>query len=485
MSSFFCRNFTPKNLLPLLLGSVSGILLFITDFPVHAWWLQIAAFLPWLWSLADRRPGWVVGALSGAALGLFYTGPLAFLLEFHFLMAAGLVLYLTFFWAVTGAAAGWFFCNTEKIPGKAVGAAIATACAGVLVEWLNVSLIPVWGTAQVFTRVWSVFPYAVQITSVTGVLGLVWFVFAVQALVVTLLLSGIRRKPGVIALVVIIVGFAGGNALLLPRKTLGEINVAAAGWTCKDLPDGRDTHWRTTWDEICKPLIDEAVAQGARLVVTPEVGFRIWEEDVVEDFLAVIKSEARKQQIFLVVGWFDHGGDKNRMVFIDDQGVVRGEYLKTHLIMGLENYTAGDGTLFVTDIEGFRLGGMICQDDNFTDLSRGYGRKKTHIVGVPTYDWEQVADYHFENSVFRGVESRYAIVRAALNGHSAIINARGEVLSRVNHFKQGPAVVTAVTKIYPPGSFYSRFGNWIAIPSLLWLLGVVVFRFRPQSSQGG
>ena len=481
--------------LPLAMGAVSGTILFLADFPVHFWWLQVIALFPWLWALAKKRPGWVIGALSGAVLGLFYNGALAIVLEFPWLMTIGLVTYLTFFWALFGMGAALLFRNPAKTPGGTSGVALGVACAGVMVEWLNVSLIPVWGTAQVFTRVWSAFPPAVQIVSVTGVLGLVWLMVALPALGAYIPIecsarsgvsggsrvsgdSGSSGGRGIrVSLVVITVGVVLGNYMLWPRKIVGELKVAAVGWTHKDLPLGVKTHWRWTWKEICQPSIAEASEKGARLVVTPEVGLWVPKEDV-EEFRKTVMTEARKRGVFLAVGWFDEGSDKNRMIFVDAEGRVLGGYAKSHLIMGLEDYKPGEGVPVVVKLGRYRVGGMICQDDNFTDLSRGYGRRRTHLTAVPTNDWAQVADYHFENSIFRGVESRYAIVRAATNGHSAIVSARGEVLARVDHFTHGPSVVVARTPLYSPGSFYSRAGNWIVIPCALWLFIIGFFRFR-------
>lgn len=469
--------------LPPAMGAVSGALLFLTDFPVHAWWLQVVALLPLLWALARERPGWVIGALSGAILGLFYNGALAIVLEFPWLMTIGLVAYLTFFWALFGLGAALLFRNPEKTPGGVAGVALGVACAGVMVEWFNVSLIPIWGTAQVFTRVWSAFPPAVQIVSVTGVLGLVWLMVALPALGAYIPIersagsSGSGGRGIWVSLVVILAGAVLGNLALWPRKTIGELKVAAVGWTHKDLVSGVKTHWRWTWKEICQPSIAEASEKGARLVVTPEVGLWIPKEDV-EEFRRVVMNEARKRDVFLAVGWFDEGSDKNRMIFVDAEGRVLGGYAKTHLIMGLEDYQPGEGVPVVVKLGRFRIGGMICQDDNFTNLSRGYGRKRTHLIAVPTNDWAQVADYHFENSIFRGVESRYTIVRAATNGHSAIVSARGEVIARVDHFTRGPAVVVARARLYSPGSFYSCAGNWVVIPSALWLFFILVCRFR-------
>ncbi len=103
---------------------------------------------------------------------------------------------------------------------------------------------------------------------------------------------------------------------------------------------------------------------------------------------------------------------------------------------------------------------MICQDDNFTDLARGYGQLATQLVAVPTHDWREVANYHFENSRMRPLENRYAVIRAAIDGVSAIVSARGEVLAQTDHFGEGARVTMANVPVYPGGSTYSGWGSW-------------------------
>jgi len=79
---------------------MSGLLLFLADFPVHAWPLQAVALLPWCLALVRLRPGLWTGLGAGFCLGLCYTGPLVVALEFPILLGLGLALYLTVLWAL-------------------------------------------------------------------------------------------------------------------------------------------------------------------------------------------------------------------------------------------------------------------------------------------------------------------------------------------------------------------------------------------------
>ena len=133
-----------------------------------------------------------------------------------------------------------------------------------------------------------------------------------------------------------------------------------------------------------------------------------------------------------------------------------------------------------------RTGVLICQDDNFTDLSRGLSREKAVLVGVPTLDWRSVAREHFLNSRFRAIESRYAIMRSADGGISAIVSAKGLVLASVNHLEKGTRVIVADVPLENGGSWFGVWGHGLMLLiSVALLLASIVWRSAavPQNQQ--
>lgn len=453
------------------LAGLSGLLLFLADFPVHAWPLQAVALLPWLLALVRLRPGLWTGLGAGSCLGLCYTMPLTVVLEFPLLLGVGLALYLTLLWALLSTGA------TYLLRGSPLWAAAGVGALAVVLEWVDISLVPVWGTAQVFTRVWSASPWTIQVVSVTGVTGLVLVLVTGQTLMALALVRLDTQRRAAVALAVLMVVVAGANAALWPSAPKRKVRVAAVGWTSDQLPRGNQSSWMLVYDTLYRRLVRRAVARGAKLIVSPEVGFRV-PAHRRKVFQKRLSETARTHRVWLAAGYFDHARNRNQLVFVDDRGRVRGEYTKTHLIATFERYTAGDGSLVTLKGPGFRLGGMICQDDNFTDLARGYGRRGVEVVALPTNDWRQVRNYHLANSLFRSVENRYAIVRAASNGISAIVSARGEVLARRDHFVEGPGAVVVDLPLYETGSFYARAGDWLVILCGLFLVFGQVWAWR-------
>ncbi|MCK4999652.1 MAG: hypothetical protein KAS23_08955, partial [Anaerohalosphaera sp.] len=133
----------------------------------------------------------------------------------------------------------------------------------------------------------------------------------------------------------------------------------------------------------------------------------------------------------------------------------------------------GDGDLKTIDIDGIGVGGMICHDDNFTKMTRRYGRSNVGVVALPTADWTTVRKIHMQSSTSRAIESRYAIVRGAANGISAVISAKGKVLDQMDHYTQGPGYVIANVNVYDNKTIYSLFGDWIVAASGAYMVIII------------
>jgi apolipoprotein N-acyltransferase len=459
-------------LLPLLgLALASGLLLFASDYPLHLYPLQAIALLPLLLGLLRLCASTRAAALAGFGLGLGYTVPLAIALEFPPLMGGPLALYISAIWVLL--AAGAFRVLRWPTP---LGP-IAVGAVAVVVEWIDFTAVPIWGTAQAFVRVWTAAAQTVQLASLAGVLGLVFALCAGQAILARLLLplrpeaDGRRRErlAGGLALALLSGGILAWSLYAWSRPTRGELTVAAIGWTAGDLERER-LHWPPAlFEKRYAPLVREAARRGAKLVVSPEVGFLLGAREK-PILLERVASLARELGIALAVGYFDRVRDQNVARLVGPDGRTLGEYVKTHLIPFVERYRAGEGSLLEAELGGVRVGAMICQDDNFTDLARANGRRRAQLVVVPTNDWEQVKEYHLENARFRSVENGYATVRAASNGISAVISPRGEQLARRDHFREGPGVILARVPLSEGGRLYSWAGDWLAGASALVLL---------------
>ncbi len=459
-----------------ILPLISGGMLFLSDHPVHAWPLQAVALLPWLFVLEKwvSRPRQAL--LAGLLVSLAFNLPLSLLLRFPPALAAGLGLYLSLILMLMSLGI-WLALRAPGVTG-----ALGAAAAALLVEMIDFSVLPMWGTAQSFVRVWTAAPWAVQFSALAGVPGVVFALVAAQALMLRLLLHSRGRARAAAGLLVLMAAVGTLDALLWSREPAAKLKVAAMGWTRAQLSERGARGPSTLLERVYRPFLEEAVAAGARVVVSPEVGFFLSPE-VKPAVMRELSLLARKHGRWLAVGYFDQARDDNRIAFFDPTGKLRGEYAKTHLIPLMEDYRAGDGQLVILEAGGARLGGMICQDDNFTDLARAHGRRKAQLLAVPTNDWIYVKEYHLENSIYRALENRYGVVRAASNGISAIISPKGELLARRDHFSQGPGIITAEMPLEEGGAPYSITGDWPLVGLSLVLFGWAWRKGRSASKQ--
>ncbi len=438
----------------------AGLLLAASDQPLHWWWLQFVAFVPFWWSLWRRRHAgrhaWPVGVVFAAAYALVIllsAGPAPPVLA---AATASLVQ-----WALAALLAG------RCLDRGAVRGPLAAAAMLTLVEVATWHLVPVFVVAY------------------TGVGGLVFAVTALQALLVSAL-RGPARWPPLAVAGALVAAVAAMNAVRWTRPLGQPVRVAAFGW-------GTDTPQSPDGSFFVQIAAAMAAGNDCRLLVTPETGMPVVDGDNARRYFADL---ATLHPMPLAIGVWHGPTQDNRIWFLDARGALVAEYRKAHLVPFFEDYATGDGAPVVVPFAGGQLGGMICQDDNFTDVARGYGRAGVPIVAVPTNDWPAIREFHLENGIFRAIENGYAVVRAASAGVSALVSPRGEVLVRCDHVDDAMGIAAeaqnagfAQSARLPGGrlcygdlplgdgvpTVYARFGD---VPVLLGCAALVLISLR-------
>lgn len=343
---------------------------------------------------------------------------------------------------------------------------LATASLFCIVELFVWHCIPIFGSAQCFARVTSAFPQAIQFASVTGLIGVVFVLIFTQSVLAHCLRSEDRRYK-LVAIGLLLGVLTAYNCFRWNRPLPEQATVAAIGWWWKD---------DTRFEEFC----NQAKQADATIIVSPEMGFVIPQggaDETINGWAAILN----ERDLNGAVGAFSIDEQLNQIYFIDANGNCDAIYCKTHLIPYMENYQAGNGIPAIVHWSGIRCGGMICQDDNFDDLTRAYGRAGVQLMLVPTYDWAPIHHYHLESSIMRSIECGYGVVRATSGGISAHISPRGEVIASHDHVVSQQTVCLAGRLSAGDGSptIYSRFGDWpIGIMSVILLLTSMTKRNR-------
>jgi apolipoprotein N-acyltransferase len=137
-------------------------------------------------------------------------------------------------------------------------------------------------------------------------------------------------------------------------------------------------------------------------------------------------------------------------------------------------------TIFKSPLE---FGVLICFEDVFPGLSRNFVKRGARLLVNITNDaWfgrTSEAYQHLAASVFRAVENRVNLARAANTGVSAFILPSGKILSQVEDLKHNAIFVQGyksakITILPAQHSFYNRCGDVFLLFCLLFPLYVII-----------
>jgi apolipoprotein N-acyltransferase len=111
-----------------------------------------------------------------------------------------------------------------------------------------------------------------------------------------------------------------------------------------------------------------------------------------------------------------------------------------------------------------KIGDLICYEIIFPGLVRKFiDRGATVLVTITNDAWfgRTSAPYqHFYMSVFRAVENRVPVVRAANTGISGFIDSKGRIINKSDIFKE--ATLTEEISVGNQKSFYTKHGDLFA-----------------------
>jgi apolipoprotein N-acyltransferase len=444
-----------------VIGAVSGLLMAAGNMKGALAPLQAVALIPVFYLGASGKAGRRDLLLAGGYMGLGYILPQLAIFRFPIPVTLVLLIHFMILMIVLAWGSAYLLRRGSILSSFAVGALL------VVLDWANFTVLPMWGEAQSLGRCWSSYPSLIQFTSLTGITGIIFVLGTLQALVVNFIMRP-KLRVRLFAAAIILFGICvAANIAISSEQPVDKMKVAAVGWTYTGSADDVNPQTAEGFEYLFARPVAQAAQTGARLIVSGELGFYIDQLERAK-WLERFGVIARRHKVFLVIGYLNAELNEDRLLFMNPEGQVLSEYTKTYLTP-FESYHRGTGQISFIEIEDVRVGGMVCQDDNFTSLSRKCGRNKAGVVAVPTLDWAQVKGAHFQSSIHRAIESRYAVVRAAINGISAIISPTGQILAQQDHFADGPGVIIAEVPVYRHATVFSFVGHWPVLVSVVFL----------------
>ena len=343
--------------------------------------------------------------------------------------------------------------------------------------------------------------YLIQFADVFGVPGLSFLIILVNAAVFEAVSRKSKKEYAVAGLVLLLMagiyvyGFfrleqvqaLAGKSPAMPVSLIqGNIDQSVK-W---------DKHYKKeTLNTYERLSVNKANSPG-RLIVWPEtaVPFKFQNVNTLRDQIINLTLKTKSWLLFGSISSIPRmdGQDIfNSAYLLSPFGDVRGKYDKVHLVPYgeyvplrdllpfIEGFTAGIGDfsqgagfhpLFMDDK---KIGVLICYEGILPSAARAYKNQSAGLLVNITNDaWfgsTSAPFQHFSMSIFRAVETRLYLVRAANTGISGIIDPTGKVTARTNIFQE--AALNGAVKFVKIPTLYDQYGDiWVIICFVITVL---------------
>lgn len=449
------------------MNQLRAVTLAATALSGTAWWfgtgLEPIAWLTWLAPLPllllAPRLRWGM-----AALAAFAAGACAGLNQWDYAtrvigLPAGVGLMIT-------AGAGLAFSlrlmlfRRLWLAGRPASAMLAFAALAVVLEYANARLSPHGTFGSLAYSQMAVLP-VLQLASLGGLWAITFVVQLAPAALAVAVLPGEdrRRRVTAAACALALVAAGGGYGLLrLQQPASGVARIGLASLPGPTRPDLQTPEGQAQLQRYLR-AIDTLAAQGAQLIVLPETIVAASDAAIPE-----LAASAARLGVTITAGVATGGG--NRALAYTPAAAAPVGYAKHHLIPGLEDQYR-PGTAYAM-LPGSPTGLAVCKDMDFHDTGAAYAALNANLLLVPAWDFGVDGWLHGRMAVMRGVESGFAVARAALRGNLTLSDDRGRIVADADDAR-GDAQLVASVPLHQSRTLYARWGDWFAWLALLVL----------------
>ncbi|OGR93979.1 MAG: apolipoprotein N-acyltransferase [Elusimicrobia bacterium GWF2_62_30] len=478
-----------KKILPALVPLLTAALLILSYPKFDQGWLAWFALAPLAWHILNSK------TLKAALFGGFGAGFLFYLGLLYWIYptmraggvepavsALGLVLLAALMALEFVLACGFGFC-LKKCGGAAFPYVFASGWA--LMEWgkAMLSLKGIWFSWFLLGYTQWRYTELIQVVSLTGPYGLSWAVCFTGALIGALAYRRVKPLRNAAALAPAFLVVCGlwfyGKSVIPAAAPEGKVLKAALLQPSIDL--------YKKWDAVYAAEIEatlEGLVKGAGkpdLVVWPENALPGWIEDKhYGDWLSRLARESGAQHL---VGSVSRGDGRRVAAFlIEPTGLQGGDYYKRELVpfgeyvplrgllgkfiepvAALGEFDPGGLKQPFMNIKGLKVAPVICYESIFPYLFRYDAARDAQLfVNITNDGWyldTAAPAQHLVANIFRAVETRRPVLRAANNGISASIDPYGRVNKRLELNAVGVLEAEVVIDERAQQSAYVRNGD--------------------------
>ncbi|GAB3789958.1 nitrilase-related carbon-nitrogen hydrolase [Dyella agri] len=437
------------------------------------WWLTWLAPLPVLWLAPRSRAHWaalaafVAYAIGGLNLWTYAHTDIG--------LPLAVIVYVLSLPALAFALGVLLFRHL-LLRKRALAAALAMPATWVAVEYINNLVSPhgTWGSIA-YTQM-DALP-VIQIAAVTGLWGIGFLVLLLPAAAAAQAAPQLSRRARVTTVTIAVSLIAavliyGACRLRAPAASTLRIGLVSLDKPVQ--PSLQDTDGQALQARYAMAA-QRLSSEGARVVVIPETSFS---SDT--STLPAFAQLAQRHDLILDVGVAFKGDPhaQRNMAMVFQPGLVSpATYSKHHLLPGLDPFTPGQAYRMLDGTP--RIGLAICKDMDFHDIGDAYATRGAQLMLVPADDFNVDGWMHSRMAIMRGVESGFAIARAARKGRLTLSDDRGRVLAEASSERQDAELVGDLP-LRHTRTLYSRWGDWFAWLDLAMLAALLFAACLPM-----
>lgn len=437
------------------------------------WWVTWLAPLPVLWLAPRVRAPWA----ALAALAAYVAGGFNIWTYAHGHIGLPVSVTLAFI-ASTGVvmAVCTLLFRRLLLRGYTRAAVLSVPAAWVAVEYINSLLSPHATFFNISYTQASVLP-VIQLVAVTGLWGLGFLMLLVPAAISVQMWPQAAQRSrwsmaGLAVLAVIVTVAYGGWRL--QQAPTSSIRIGLVALNEHNMPSLTSTTGEARVASYLEAM-QRVVNGGAKIVLIPEATF-----NTDNATIPAFANLANQKQVTVAAGIgyrFGSPDARNMLTVIEPGATSPATYSKHHLLQGLEEFAPGDS---FTMLPGHpRIGLAICKDMDYHDIGQAYAARHAQLLLVPASDFEVDGWLHSRMAIVRGIESGFALARAARDGRITLSDDRGRVVAEASS-EQRDAELVGDLPLHDTTTLYGRLGDWFAWLDLAILASVLVLAFLPR-----
>ena len=505
--SFFSSE-ARKRVCPLLLCLASAVLLVLAFPKTDIWIFSWIGLIPFMYALEGKSPA--AAFRTGYFCGiLFFAGTLYWFIHMaasagipgflSFLAVVFIVLYLAVYFGLFAFLCCYFSSKTtlEKL--------FLYPSLWVALEFIRDWLFTGFGWLCLGYSQYKILPL-IQIADMTGVFGVSFLIVMVNyVLKEALSTRAVRRELAIVSIILLVVVGYGMMKLENQTPSQGTMTVAVIQPNVAQQIKWEPAVWPLTMQklqEITATVVGNSEQSSKPdLVIWPETSFPgyIWESPELYEELKQFVAGLKTPLLFGAVMSVDKHY-YNAAILLSADGKVVTEYDKLHLvpfgefipfrhvltwltdILSLEDFTAGKEYMLFPAPGGGQnhFSVLICFEDTIGRLVRKFVQHGANLLANITNDaWfadSKEPFMHLQASVFRAVENRRSLVRAANTGVSCVIDKTGRIYNYLQKDGKKTFVTTfAVEKISFENeqTWYTKLGDiftYLCFGCILWTI---------------